>query len=168
MSLVRGPFEIKWGDNVITDIEEVNIEHSVESSDFTTVQGSTLEIDGAYKVSATLTLLASDIPALSAILPQYFVANGGVMSTGETVNNANGAVDIVAASCSESITYNNLDIVSCGNPGQVLRIVNARTRIEGIEVDNVIQKVMVKFIGESASDEATVQIFKEGTINVVS
>jgi len=168
MSLVRGPFSIKWGDNTITDVEEVAIDHEVTSDEFTTVQGTTLEIDGAYKVSATLTLLASDIPALSALLPQYFVANGGVMSTGETVNNATGAIDIKAASCDDSIVYNNLDITSCGNPGQVLRIVNARTRIEGIELDNVIKKVMIKFIGESASDEATVQIFKSGTISVVS
>jgi len=168
MSLVRGPFSIKWGDNTITDVEEVAIDHEVTSDEFTTVQGTTLEIDGAYKVSATLTLLASDIPALSALLPQYFVANGGVMSTGETVNNAEGAIDIKAASCDDSIVYNNLDITSCGNPGQVLRIVNARTRIEGIELDNVIKKVMIKFIGESASDEATVQIFKSGTISVVS
>lgn len=168
MSLVRGPFSIKWGDNTITDVEEVSIDHEVTSDEFTTVQGTTLEIDGAYKVSATLTLLASDIPALSALLPQYFIANGGVMSTGETVNNATGAIDIKAASCDDSIVYNNLDITSCGNPGQVLRIVNARTRIEGIELDNVIKKVMIKFIGESASDEATVQIFKSGTIAVVS
>lgn len=168
MSLVRGPFSIKWGDNTITDVEEVSIDHEVTSDEFTTVQGTTLEIDGAYKVSATLTLLASDIPALSALLPQYFVANGGVMSTGETVNNAAGAIDIKAASCDDSIVYNNLDITSCGNPGQVLRIVNARTRIEGIELDNVIKKVQIKFIGEAATDEATIQIFKSGTISVVS
>ena len=164
MSLVREPFEIKWGSNVITDIEEVNIEHSIESTDFTTVQGQTLELDGAYKVTATITLLASDIPALAAILPQYFVANNGTLSTGETVNSATGAIDIKAATCSSSTTYNDLDIKACGNPGQVLRIVNARTKIEGIEVDNVIQKVMIKFIGESDSDEATVQIFTYGTL----
>lgn len=168
MSLIRGPFELKWGDNVLADIEQIDISHDVKSDEFETIQGTTLEIDGAYKVSATITLLASDIPALSAILPQYFVANGGILSTGETVNNANGAIDVKAASCDDSIVYNNLDIISCGSPGQVLRIVNARTRIEGVELDNVIQKVMVKFIGESSSNEATIQFFKEGTINVVS
>ncbi len=168
MALVRGPFTIKWGDNVISDIEEVEIEHEVSSEEYETVQGTSLEIDGSYKVSAVLTLLASDIPVLSAILPQYFVANGGLMSTGETVSNANGAIDVKAASCDDAMVYNNLDIIACGNPGQVLRIVNARTRIEGIELDNVIQKVMVKFIGEAASTEATVQFFKTGSISVVS
>lgn len=168
MPLIRGPFELKWGDNTLTDIEEISIEHEVDSEDYQTVQGRTLEIDGSYKVTATLTLLASDIPALSAILPQYFVPNQGNMSTGERVNNAAGAIDVKAASCDESITFNHLDIISCGNPANVLRIVNARTKIDGIEVDDKIQKVMVKFVGESDVDEATVQFFREGTLQVIS
>jgi len=168
MAIVRGPFDIKWGDNVISDVEELNVEHSIDSEEFETIQGKSIELDGVYKVSATLTLLASDIPALAVLLPQYFAANGSVLSTGETVNNANGAIDIKAASCDESIVYNNLDIISCGNPSNVLRIVNARTKIEGIEIDNKIQKVMIKFVGASATDEATMQLFIQGTINVVS
>ncbi len=166
--IIRGPFSIKWGDNTISDVEEVSIEHEVDSEDYQTVQGRTLELDGSYKVTATLTLLASDIPALSAILPQYFVANGGTMSTGEHVNNADGAIDIKAASCDESIVYNHLDIISCANPANVLRIVNARTKIDGVEIDNKVQKVMVKFVGESDLNEATIQFFRQGTINVVS
>jgi hypothetical protein len=166
--LVRGPFTIKWGDNTILDVEEVDLEHEVSSDDFETVQGKTYEVDGPYKVTATLTLLASDIPALAALLPQYFVANGGTMSTGETVNNADGAIDIKAAECSDSITYNPLDITSCANPANVLRVVNARSKIEGVEIDNKLQKVMVKLIGESEANEATIQMFIDGTISVVS
>lgn len=166
--LIRGPFELKWGDNVISDVEEVSVEHEVDTEDYSTVQGRTIELDGAYKVTATLTLLASDIPTLAVLLPQYFVANGQVMSTGETVNNADGAIDVKAASCDETLIFNNLDIISCANPANVLRIVNARTRIDGIEIDSKIQKVMVRFVGESAVDEATVQFFRQGTINVVS
>lgn len=166
--IVRGPFTLRWGDNVIQDVEEVAVEHEVTSDDYETVQGKTITIDGPYKVSVTLTLLASDIPTLAVIMPQYFVANGGVLSTGETVNNASGAIDVRAAACDESIIYNNLDIESCGVPADVLRIVNARTRIESIEMDNKIRKVMVRFIGESESDEATVQFFKKNTIAVVS
>ena len=64
--IIRGPFDIKWGDNTIADVESIDVEHEVDSEDFATVQGRTLEIDGAYKVSATLTLLMSDIPALAA------------------------------------------------------------------------------------------------------
>jgi len=168
MALIRGPFNIKWGDNTISDVEEIDIEHNIDSEDFETVQGRTVEIDGAFKVTAIITLLASDIPALAAILPQNFVANGAVMSTGETVNNADGAIDVVPLECDASIVYNNLDITSCGNPGNVARINNARTKMEGIEVDNKLQKVMVKFIGEADSDEATIQFFKENSISVVS
>lgn len=166
--LIRGPFTIKWGDNTIIDVEEVDVEHEVSSDDFETVQGKTYEVDGPYKVSAIITLLASDIPALAALLPQYFVANGGVMSTGETVANADGAIDIKAQDCDDDITYNNLDIISCANPANVLRLVNTRSKIEGVEVDNKLQKVMVKLVGESEANEATLQMFIDGTINVVS
>ena len=31
MALVRGPFDLKWGDNVIADVESVEINHSVDS-----------------------------------------------------------------------------------------------------------------------------------------
>lgn len=168
MSLIKGPFTIKWGSNVIDDVEEISVEHSISSDEFETIQGKTYEIDGAYKVSAVITLLGSDIPALAAVLPQHFVANGSVLSTGETVTSTNGAIDVVPGACDESVTYNDLDIISCASTSNVARIVNARTKIEGIEVDGKIQKVMVKFVGESATDEASIQFFTEGTIAVVS
>jgi hypothetical protein len=166
--LIKGPFSIKWGDNVIDDVEEISVDHEIASDEFETIQGKNYEIDGAYKVSAVITLLASDIPALAAILPQHFVANGEVLSTGETVSSANGAIDIVPGACDESTVYNDLDIMSCANPSNVFRIVNARTKIDGVEVDGKIQKVMVKFVGESDTDEATIQFFTYGTIAVVS
>lgn len=168
MALVRGPFTLKWGDNTLTDIEEIEVEHEVDSEDYQTLQGRTIEVDGNYKVSATLTLLASDIPALAALLPQNFVANGQVLSSGETVNNADGAIDITPGACDDAIVTNNLDIISCGSPAHVLRILNCRTRIEGVEVDNKIQKVMVKLIGETVAGEATMQLFRQGTISIVS
>lgn len=166
--IVRGPFDIKWGDNIVADVEEVDVEHEIDSEDFQTVQGNTYEIEGPYKAVVTLTLLASDIAALAALLPQYHVQNGGVMSTGETVNNADGAIDIVPRSCDSGLIYNHLDIISCGNPGQVLRLVNARSVFDGAELDNKLQRVTVRFIGEPDGGEATMQMFKEGTINVVS
>lgn len=166
MSLVKGPFNIKWGDNVIQDIEEVAIDHTIDSEDFETVQGRTIEVDGPYKVTVTLTLLAADIPALAAILPQHFVPNGGMMSTGETVQEAQGAIDVVPSDCDSETIFNDLDIEACGNPGQVLRVVNTRTKIDSMELDNKLMKVAVKFVGEST--EATVQMFMAGGINVVS
>lgn len=168
MALVRGPFTLKWGDNVIEDVEELSIDHTVDSEDYQTVGGKTFEIDGSYKVTVSMTLLASDIPALAAVLPQHFIPNGGIMSTGETVNNADGAIDVKAASCDDDTVTNHLDIIACGNPANVLRVVSARSRMDGIDIDNKVQKVTILFIGEAPADEATVQWFRQGTINVVS
>lgn len=166
--LVKGPFNVKWGDNTLVDVEAIDLSHDIDDDDYKTLGGKTITLDGSYKVTAKLTLLASDIPALSAVFPQYFVPNGGVLSTGETVNNADGAIDIKAASCDEATVYNNLDIISCGNPANVLRLVNTRTRIDGVDIDSKVQKVDVMFIGESDADEATMQMFINGTIHTVS
>jgi len=164
--LIKGPFNIKWGANTILDVEEISVEHSISSDEYETVQGNNYEVDGSYKASVTLTLLGSDLPALAAVLPQHFVANGEVLSTGETVTNAEGAMDIVPGDCGS--THNDLDIMSCATPANVFRLVNARSKIDSIDIDGKIQKVMVKFVGEPAADEATIQFFKEGTIHVVS
>lgn len=163
--LIKGPFTIKWGDNTIEDIEEIDVEHSIDSEDFQTLQGRTYEIDGSYKVSATITLLDSDIDVLAVLLPQHYVANGEQMSTGETVTNEDGAIDIKAASCDEDPVTNSLDIMSCANPSNVLRIVDCRTKVEGVEISDKVQKVMVKFVGEASADEATIQFFKDGTLS---
>ena len=164
--LIKGPFNLTWGENTILDVEEINVEHSITSDEFETVQGNTYEIDGAYKASVTLTLLASDLPALGAILPQHLVANGKKLSTGETVTNADGAIDIVPGDC--GAIHNDLDIKSCASPANVFRLVNARTKIDSVEIDGKVQKVSVKFVGEPAADEATIQFFTDGTIAVVS
>lgn len=166
--LIRGPFTIKWGDNTIIGVEEVNVEHEIMSEDFETVAGQVYEVDGPHKGSVELTLLDTDIASLAALLPQHHVENGAQLSTGETVNNAQGAMDFVARQCDESIVYNNLDIISCGADASVIRLVNARSKFAGIEVTNKIRKVTVRFVGEPASDEASMQFFKQGTINVVS
>lgn len=168
MALVRGPFDIEWGNNTLTNVEEISNEFEQDTEDISTVQHQTFELDGAIKASVTLTLLATDVAALAVVLPQYHVANGGVLSTGETVTDADGAIDVAAASCDSAPVYNDLDIISCANPGEVYRLVNARTKIDSIEFDDKIRKVMVKFIGEPAPGEANVQFFKEGTIAVVS
>lgn len=166
--LVRGPFRLKWGDNVLADIEELDIEYEVDSDDIQTVQGKTYEVDGAHKATVTITLLGTDIASLAAILPQYYIANGATLSTGETVNNAAGAIDVVPHSCDESLIENDLDIIGCGSNPQVTRFVNCRTKLDGIEIDDKVQKFMIKFVSEAEEDEATVQVFRQGTANVVS
>lgn len=168
MALVRGPFDIKWGDNTLLNIEEVSVEYEQDSEDYTTLQHQSYQLDGPIKASVTLTLLASDVAALSVVLPQFHVNNGGVMSTGETVANAYGAIDVLALDCDANPVYNDLDIISCANPGEVFRLVNARTKLDSIEFDDKVRKVMVQFVGEPAQGDGSVQFFKEGTINVVS
>jgi len=168
MALVTGAFELKWGDTTLTDISEIDVEYEQDSETYTTVQHTTREVDGSQSASVTLTLLASDTAALRNVLPQNFVANGGVLSTGETVSNANGAIDVTPSNCTTSVVHKNLDIIGCGNPGQVFRLVNARTRVDSVDFDDKIRTIMVKFIGVPDSSEASIQFFTEGTINVVS
>lgn len=168
MALVTGPFDVKWGDVILTEISEMEVDYEQDSEDYTTVQHQTFEVDGPQKATAMLTFLASDTAALRHVLPQNFVANGGVMSTGETVSEANGAIDLTPSNCTTSKVYRDLDIISCGNPGQVFRLVNARTRVDSVSFDDKLRTVVVKFIGEPATDEASIQFFTEGTLNVVS
>lgn len=168
MSIIRGPHILYWGGNRIEGVEELDLEHEVDEEDYPTLDGKTRTLDGPYKVTATITLLETDIAALAVLMPQYFVPNGGILSTGETVNNAAGAIDIKAASCNQGTINNNLDIESCGNPADVLRIVNARSRIDDVDYDNKVRKVMIKFIGEADASEATIQFFKKNTIATVS
>lgn len=168
MTLVRGPFDIKWGGNTIQDVEKTDVKYSVASDDHETMSGKTITVDGAQKVTVSLDLLSSDIGSLAIVLPQYFVPDGGILSTGETVTNAAGAIDVVPHACDEGLLYNDLDIISCGNPGQVFRIKHARTRIDGTPFDNKLGMVTVIFIGETESNEAVIQFFKENGIATIS
>lgn len=164
----KGPFSISWRGNTITDVEDVDLSYDVDSEDYNTVDGRAYTLYGAHKVTVTFTLLGADVAALAVVLPQYHVNNGGVLSTGETVNDADGAIDLVPGGCTKPVTYGPLDITSCGNPGKTLRIVNARSEIDGIEFDDKIRKVSVVFTGEAPSGDAVVQLFEQGSINVIS
>lgn len=166
--LVRGPFNITWGVDELVDIEEVDIEYEQDTEDYQTVQGRTLEIDGSKKIAVTLTLLDSDVAALGVILPQHFVAQGETLSTGEEVLSEDGAIDIVPRACGEDIITRDLEIVSCGNPSDILRVNSARSKLDGIELDDKVRKVMVRLVGEAPSGEAVVQFFKDGGIESIS
>lgn len=168
MALRRGPFVLTWGGNTISDVEEIETEVEQDTDDHDTLDGRRFIFDGPIQATATIKLLRSDIATLAIVLPQYFVPNGGTLSTGETVNHSAGAIDVLAASCDTDPIYGPLDIVSCGNPGQVFRIVNARTKIDAVEFDPYVGTVDVQFIGEPGTGEANVQFFTEGTIAVVS
>lgn len=168
MALVKGPFDISWGGNTLANIEEIDVDYDQDSEEYTTVQHNTYEVDGPIKAAVTITFLASDVAALSVALPQYHVQNGGVMSTGETVSEANGAIDLKALNCDAATVYHDLDINACGSQSQIFRLVNARTRLDSVEFDDKLRKVSVKFIGEPDQGEAIIQFFEENSINVVS
>ena len=166
--LVRGPFTIKWGDNEITNVSEVTVNYDVATNDYETVQGQTFTIEGAHTASIDITLLASDVETLSVIFPQYYVAPGATMSTGEKVSEesgSEGAIDIVAAKCETSDIVYPLDLISCN--GEVFRLVNTKSSLSGVDLDNnVLRTVTVSFRGVPA-ETGTVgvaQMFKEGTL----
>lgn len=169
MSLVRGPFDLRWGVNTLVDVSEISLEFEQDSNDYTTVDNRRYTIDGAINASVMVTFLGSDVAALAAVLPQYHVSNGGVMSTGEIVTNSAGAIDVLAASCDDDPVYNDLDVISCGATTQYFRLVNARTKIDSMEfADNAVRTVTIAFIGEPAQGDANIQFFVENGINPIS
>ncbi len=162
--LVRGPFSIKWGNNPILDVSEIGFNYDVASSDYSTVDGRTYNVEGAITASVELTLLSSDVDALKTILPQYYVPTNSKLSTGETVTAEEGAIDIVAASCDTTNTNYPLEITSCN--GEVTRLVNARTSLTSQEfADNAVRTVTITFRGEPAQGQGIVQFFKDGGIS---
>lgn len=169
MALVRGPFDLKWGSNTLVDVSEIALEYEQETNDYNTVDNRRYTIDGAITASVNLTFLASDVASLAAVLPQYHVANGGQLSSGETVTGTDGAIDVVAASCDTDPVYNDLDVIACGTNAQVFRLKNARTRIESMEfADNAVRTVTVAFVGEPDAGVASIQFFRENDVTAIS
>lgn len=165
MALVKGPFTLKWGSNTLTNVKEISTNYDVESSDFKTLDGRTFKIEGAHSASVEVTLLESDVAAIRTILPQYYVAKNAKLSTGETVNNDAGAIDIVAAKCDTTTTSYDLDIVSCN--GQVTRLVNARSALSSTEFeDNVVRTVTITFTAEPKAGQAALQFFGDGHLTL--
>lgn len=163
MARIKGPYDLDWGNNTLADVSEIDVNWDQDSEEYATVQHNRFEVDGGILVRITITLLKSDIPALAAVLPQYYVANGEELSTGETVDSSLGAIDVVP-NCDDEIRH-NLDITSCGNPGQTMRLVNARTRINGVDNPDKLRTVMVEFIGEAEGGVGVVQWFMQGSIS---
>lgn len=159
--LIKGPFSLKWGDNAIVDVSEVGFNYDIATNDYETIDGRTYTIDGAITASIEVTLLSTDVDALSQLLPQYYVAAGEKMSTGETAPEG-GAIDIVAASCDTTTTNYNLDIISC--TGDVTRLVNAKTSLSTVELaDNSLRTVTITFRGEPEQGQGIIQFFKGTT-----
>ncbi len=164
MATVKGPFIVKWGNNTLSNVQDYSFDYSVESSEYTTLDGKKVTFDGAISATVSLQLLRSDVASLAVVLPQYFVPQGGTMSTGEVVANSGGAIDIAAASCNTTPVYNNLDIISCGTSATVVRLVNSRTTIDSIDLqDSTVLTFTVKFVGEPTGTQGSVQVFTSST-----
>lgn len=161
MSLVKGPFNFKWGANTLSNVSEISVDYTVDTSDTTTLDGNKYTTQTGMSATVTLTLLDNDIASLATVLPQFYVPMGGTLSTGETVSQAQGAIDITAASCTTSGVYNPLDIYACGTNAQVMRLVRARTQIDSIDVADGLRTVAVLFIGEPQAGDATVQFLQD-------
>lgn len=165
MALVKGPFNLTWGSNTLTDVESVDLSFDQESNDYTTVDGRTITLKGAISASATITLLASDAATLAPILPQFARIAGATMSTGETVAQDKVAIDVLAGDCTSESDKYDLDIVSCGNPGEVLRIKNCSTSLSGMDLENnQVRTVEITFTGEPEQGMAAVQAFEKGAL----
>ena len=169
MALVRGPFDIKWGEDTLVDVSEISLEYEQDSNEYTTVDNRRYTIDGAINASVSITFLASDVASLKVVLPQYHVENGNALSSGETVTGVDGAIDVVAASCDTDPIYNDLDVIACGTNAQVFRLKKARTKIESMEfADNAVRTVTVQFIGEPDAGVGNIQFFAEDDVSAVS
>ena len=163
MALVRGPFNLKWGEDSILDVESIEIDFEIASEEYISNRGVTFELDRSVKVSVVLTLLATDIGALAIVLPQNNIPQGSDLNPGEAIADEEGAFQFLMPALDDQIVYNDLEITPCSDNPQVLRIRNARSKLDGIENDGKVQKVRVKFLGEAGADQAAVQMFRTGT-----
>lgn len=162
MALVKGPFNFKWGGQQLNNVSEISVDYTVDSSDTTTLDGNRFSVQTGMGVTVSLTLLDNDIASLATVLPQYFKAMGDTLSTGETVGEAEGAIDIAAASCETSEYHYPLDIYACGTNAQVLRIPRARTQVDSVDIGDGLRTVTVQFIGEPESGtNAVLQLLKD-------
>lgn len=165
MALVKGPFNVSWGANTLKDVESIDLSFEQESNDYTTVDGRKFTIKGAISASATITLLASDAESLSLVVPQFARTAGSTMSSGETVATGKVAIDVLAGDCTSESSKYDLDIESCGNPGEVLRIKACSTSISAMNLENnQVRTVEITFTGEPEQGIAAVQAFEKGAL----
>lgn len=154
---VRGPFNVKWGDTTIEDIESLDIEYDVTREEYESNAGNIYELERGIKSAVRLTLLATDLDSLKVLLPQYFVATGGELADGSYVVDERGAIDILPGDCDVEDEYHDLLITACGDPGEIFKLMHARSTIERFEIGK-IRKVVIKLIGEPEPSQSVVQL----------
>jgi len=166
--MFKGPFTVRFGATTITDVMDYSPSFDVTSNDYTTIDGRTSTITTGIKASVELQLRGLTPSAVAAVLPQYFKANGEILSTGQEVTNADGAIDIVPAACSEEDIANDLDILDCtGN--LAVRINSAVATLSSIDMqDGALLTITVAFTGQPGQGEAVAQILGGGDTTVDS
>lgn len=158
--IVRGPFTLVWGEIEIEDVLEVELIHDKKADQYEANNGRVYDVDKTESARVILKLLSSDTDILAALLPQALVTPGDTMSTGEVADPPGGALEFAPDTCATEMVYNNLDIISCGIVKDVIRIVNARTKLGEIEIDGKVRKVSIEFVGEPPKGQAVLQMFK--------
>lgn len=164
MSLVKGPFTVQYGENALVDVSELTFNYDEDSNDYSTLDGRTFTVPGAVTASVEVTVLSTDIASLSQLLPQFYVPKGGKLSTGETVNGENGAIDIKAAqSCADTTSGAALTIQAC--TGDITRLWNATPTLSGIEIaDNAVRTVTITYTGQPEQGQGAIQFYKLGEL----
>ena len=156
--MFKGPFTVRFGATTITDVMDYSPTFDVTSNDYSTIDGRTSTITTGIRASVEVQLRGLTPSAVAAVLPQYYVAQGETLSTGQTVASEDGAIDIVPAACSEEDIANDLDIIDCtGN--LAVRINNAVASISSIDMqDGALLTITVAFTGQPGQGEAVAQI----------
>lgn len=168
MTLVKGPHVIDFGADEVLKVEEIDVAIEQDTNDYDTVQGVKYTVDTTMSSIVTLTLLNTDVTSLRVVLPQYFVAQSATLSTGETVSDAQGAIDVVPSGCVAVGNLKHLTITSCDETGaqHVLRVPDVSTRIDTVEIDGAgARKVMVQFRAEGTT---MAQFFDSGAVTTIS
>lgn len=163
MAYAQAPFELQYGADTLGDITEISFDMEVNEDSVDTVQGRSTNIVTSRRVSVELTFADTDVPAIAVVLPQYFVPNGGTLSTGETVTHEDGAIDVTPGECGVVDDATDVVITSCN--GHVLRIPQATTELTSVDFD-ATRTVTVRFTGLSTASAA--QMFASGAVDLAS
>ena len=156
--MFKGPFTARFGAVSITDILDYSPSVDVTTNDYTTIDGRTLTPQAGINASVEVQLRNATVDAIAAVLPQYWVESGDQLSTGQTVENTDGAIDVVAAACAEEDITHDLDLLDC--TGQLaLRLVRAKASLTNLEIqDSNLLTATITFNGQPAQGEAVLQI----------
>ena len=165
-NIIKASHNFYWNNITLAEVTDFAMDFALNSEDNQSLQGRTVELQGARKIAVSLTFLRTDTETLRGVLPQYAIAPGQVMSTGEIATE--GAIDLVPENCGERV-YSDLEIESCdAEGGETLRIVNAYTEMDTMDYDQYKRTVTVRFIGEAEPGSALVQFFPTNSLQAVS